>query len=204
MLVGGHDVQDVVHHLEGQPVVAAELGEGVHRRPIQPGYQAADATRGGQQRGGFALDGVGVGTLGAIGVAGVLQLPHLALAQPSDGGGQQPGHLGTQRCRKFRCPGQQEIAGQDGPQVAPLGVHAGHVAPNLGLVHHVVVVQRSQMDQLHRHTTGEHVIGGRRRLILGDGRRSDHEPRSDPLAPRPNEMAGHFGEERVLGLHRAF
>ena len=85
---------------------------------------AADAAGRGEQRRRLALDGGEVGGLGAVDVVGVLQLAHLALAQPADGGGQQAGHLGAERGGDLGRPGQQEVAGEDGLEVAPPGVDA--------------------------------------------------------------------------------
>ena len=65
--------------------------------------------------------------------------------------------LGAEPGRDLRGPGQQEVAGQDGHQVAPAGIGALHAPPGAGLVDDVVVVQRAHVDQLDRHgalTTG--------------------------------------------------
>ena len=59
--------------------------------------------------------------------------------------------LGPEVGQDVRGAGEQEVTGEDGDRVAPAGVGAGHAAPHLGLVHHVVVVQRRQVGQLDHH-----------------------------------------------------
>jgi hypothetical protein len=201
LLVGGHHVEDVVHHLEGEAVAAAELGERVDLGPGRLRHQAADATGGGEQRGGLALDRRLVVTKSAVDLVGELQLPHLALAQPADGGGQQPGHLGPQRRRQLGRPGQQEVARQDGPQVAPAGVDALDPVAGGRLVDDVVVVQRPHVDQLAGHAPGDHVVGDRGRTGPR-GRCQGGQHRPQPLAPGPHQMRGHLRHGRVVGLDR--
>ena len=100
---------------------------------------------------GLATDGQEVLVLGAAAVVDELQLAHLPLAQAPDRGGQQRCHLGSQRGRQLRGLGQQEVARQDRLQVAPAVIHGLDAAPGLCVVHDVVVVQRAQVHQLHRH-----------------------------------------------------
>ena len=71
-----------------------------------------------------------------------------ATSVPSDGG-------------DLRGPGQQEVAGQDGLEVAPAGVDAVDGAADDGLVHDVVVVERAEVHQLDRHRAGDDLGGGR-------------------------------------------
>ena len=60
------------------------------------------------------------------------------------------GDVGAERGGERRRPGEEEVAGEDRHDVAPAGVHARHAAPGLGLVDDVVVVQRTEVDELHR------------------------------------------------------
>ena len=124
----------------------AEVGDGVDDVPGVVGHDGPDAGRGSQQGGRLAGDGGQVGLLAAVHVEGMAHLPDLALAQGGDGGSQQPGHLGPQVGGDLRGPGQQVVAGQDGLQVSPTGVHALDGPPGLGVVHDVVVVQGSLVD----------------------------------------------------------
>ena len=42
----------------------------------------------------------------------------------------------------------------------PARVHDRHAAPGLGLVDHVVVVQRAEVHELDRRAAGDRVVGG--------------------------------------------
>ena len=120
---------------------------------------AADAARRREERRGLALDRAHVALLGAVDVEEVLQLEHLAPAQLADGGGEQPRDVGAERGGQRRRPGQQEVAGEDGDDVAPAGVDARHAPAGLGLVDHVVVVQRPEVHELDRDGAGDHGVG---------------------------------------------
>ena len=94
-----------------------------------------------------------------LGVVGVTQLVHLALAEPADRGGEQAGHLGAEPGGDLGGLGQQEVAGEDRLEVAPAGVDALDAPAGLGLVDHVVVAQRADLDEL----DGDAARGSRRR-----------------------------------------
>ena len=121
----------------------------------------------------------------------------LALAQPADGGGQQPGHLGAERGGDLRRPGQQEVAGEDRREVAPAGVDALDAAAGGGLVDDVVVVERAQVHELDGDAAPD-----RRRRCAG---RPPAQPAPaatassgpQPLAAGDDQVAGDLGEERV-------
>ena len=122
---------------------------------------AADAARGRHQRRGLALDRREVRLLGAVDVEEVLQLEHLAAAQLADRRREQRGDVGAERRRERRRLREQVVAGEDRDDVRPARVHRRHAAPGLGLVDHVVVVQRAEVDQLDRGAAGDD-LGGRR------------------------------------------
>ncbi len=100
-----------------------------------------------------------VRVLGAVDVERGPQLDDLALAQPADRGGEQPGDLGAERRGDLRRLGQQEVAGEDGLEVAPAGVDALDGAPGDRLVDDVVVVERAEVDELDRHAAPHRVVG---------------------------------------------
>ena len=134
----------------------------------------ADAAGGGEQGRRLALDGGEVRLDRAGGVVGVAQLVHLALAEPADGGGEEPGHLGAEAGGDLGGLGEQEVAGEDRLEVAPAEVDALDAAAGLGLVDHVVVAEGAHLHELDRHATEDHVVGdGRvdRRRRRGPGRR---------------------------------
>ena len=97
--------------------------------------------------------------LGAVGVEEVLQLEHLAAAELADRRGEQPGDVGAERRRERRRLGEQVVAGEDRDDVRPARVHARHAAPGLGLVDHVVVVERAEVHELDRGAAGDRVVG---------------------------------------------
>src|SRR5690606_16849400 len=67
-----------------------------------------------------------------------------------------------------------------------------------GLVHHVVVVERGQVDQLHRRRGLDHEL--RRRIAELRGQQG--EQRTDPLAARFYQVQRRLGHEREIALHR--
>ncbi len=152
LFVGGDDIEDVVDNLEGHAVMLPEVGDGVDGRLVELAHDAADPTGRREQRCRLARDGSPVGVLGAARIEHRLQLTHLALTQLGDGGGQQSGHVGAERRGDLRCPGQQEVAGQDGPQVPPPGVDRDDRSAGDRLIHDVVVVERSDVHQLDRYS----------------------------------------------------
>ena len=113
------------------------------------------------ERGRLALDRRLVAVLTAGGVEEMLELEDLSPAQLADRGGEEPGDVGAQRRGQRRRAGEEEVAGEDRHDVAPAGVDAGHAAPGLGFVDDVVVVERSQVDQLHRDRAGDRRRRGR-------------------------------------------
>ena len=126
------------------------------------------------------------------------ELTDLALAQGPDRRGQQRRHLGAERGGDLRGPGQQEVAGHDGDEVAPAGVDAFDSPPGPGLVHDVVVVQRSQMDELHRRPPHHDRVGGRRGQPGAS--RGQGQGRAQALATGSEQVAGDLGEEGILAL----
>ncbi len=120
---------------------------------------AADPARGGHQRRGLALDRREIRLLVAVGIEEILQLQYLSPAQLADRLSEEPGDVGAERGREGRRLREQEVAGEDRDDVRPAGVDAGHAAAGLGLVDHVVVVQRAEVDQLDRSGAGDGLVG---------------------------------------------
>ena len=71
------------------------------------------------------------------------------------------GHLGTERRGDLRRLRQQEIAGEDGLEVAPLGVDGLHTATGGRFVHDIVVIQRTKVHQFTSDAALNSGIGGR-------------------------------------------
>ena len=181
------------------------VGEGVDGGAVVPGDDAADPGRGAVQRGGLAVDRREVAGLGAAGVVGVPQLFDLAFAQPADGARQQTGDLGTERRGDLRRTRQQEVAGEDRLQVAPLGVDRVHAAAGVGFVHDVVVIERAEVHELAGHTAAHDVVADAVDAQLGadagDLCRDDGQHRPQPLASGDDQVRGDLGEVRIGGLH---
>ncbi len=205
-IVGRREVEHVVDDLEAHAEVTTEARERVEGRVTDARHHAADATRRREQRGGLAFDGRRVVLFGAVDVEEVLQLEHLTATQLADGRREQRRHVGTERRGQRRCTSEQEVACEDGDDVAPARVHAGHAAARLGFVDHVVVVERSEVHQLARHRAGEGVVGRRarrrRRPRAGRVRRDQREGGAQPLAAGADEVGGDLGEERIGRLDR--
>ena len=123
----------------------------------------------------------------------------LAFAELTDGAREQPGDVVAERRGDLRCTREQEVAREDRLQVAPLCVH-GLDATALGaFVHHVVVVERTEVDELTRDAAEDHLVGnGRLSANLGGGHRHH---RAQALAARHDEVGGDFGEVRVPRAH---
>jgi heptaprenyl diphosphate synthase len=81
--------------------------------------------------------------------------PVLALATATSGASEASLEdlLGAEAGGDLGRAGQQEVTGHDGHQVAEPGVDALDIATHSGLVHHVVVVERRQVHELHGHGT---------------------------------------------------
>ena len=119
----------------------------------------------------------------------------MALAELGDRGGEQAGDFGAKVGCQFRCPTQQIVARQDGSQVAPLGIDALDAAAGGGVVHDVVVVQRTDVHEFHGTAATDHVDRGWRSGGIEDGGRRHREAGAHPLAARLDQMAGNLGEE---------
>ena len=103
----------VVDDLEAQAEVLAEPGKRVERRVVETRSPCRRSDTTSRKRRGLAFDRGEVELLAAVDVEEVLQLEHLTAAQLADRVGQQPGDVGAERSRERRCPGEQEVAGED-------------------------------------------------------------------------------------------
>src|SRR5205807_1956481 len=80
-------------------------------------------------------------------VVEVLELSDLALDHPGDGVGKDPRNLAADVGGDARGPGEEEVADEDGHDVAPLAVGAGDAAASVRLVDDVVVVQGREVGE---------------------------------------------------------
>ena len=77
----------------------------------------------------------------------------------------------------------------------------GHAAARLGLVDHVVVVERPEVHELDRRAAGDGVVGGGRARAVDRVGRAQDERRAQPLAAGREQVAGGLAEESVVGGH---
>ncbi len=205
LFVRGHEVEDVVDDLKGHAVRSPERGEAVDHVVVEIGDEATDPARGGVELRRLAGDRLQVLLFGSGHVVDQLQLADLTLAEASDRRCEQLGDLGAERCCELRGLGQQEVSGQDRLEVAPAVVDGLDTPPGLGVVHHVVVVERPQVDLFDSHACADHllVLGGLFGAVvsLGESGR-DHESGPESLAAGWNEVGRHLGEEVVVGTRR--
>ena len=149
-LLGPDEVEGVVGHLEHEPELP---GPGAHRldgRARGIGGHCPQPGRGPDQAGGLAADHPVVLLDGVIQIADQLQLSGLALDQLCVGAGQQSDRLLAEPCRRhLRGARHEEVARQDRHRVRPVGVDGCRPAAGVRLIDHIVVVEASDVDQLH-------------------------------------------------------
>ncbi len=197
--LSANHVEDVIAHLEHHPEGPAEGGDGFDLVTRQPTGERPDPAGGGHERGGLARDGLGIVLSRSGKLEGRVHFRDLAPTQFTQGGGQQLGDLGPESCRDLSRTGEEEVTGHDGHQVAEARVDALDVATDGGLVDHVVVVQRGQMDELDGH--GPEEVLSRGRTTTGRGR-GQGQGRPQALAPGGQEVGGHLVEKNVPGQDR--
>ena len=98
---------------------------------------------------------------------------------------------------------KQVVAGQDGDAVAPARVGGLRPAAHRRLVHHIVVVERGQVDQFDDGGSGDDGFVCRFRSELAG---QNGEQRTEPFSSRLREMKSCLGEEVLavgqLGDHQ--
>ena len=201
LVVGRGDVEEVVDDLEHVAVRLAVLGERVGQGRIEPGDEATDARRRGVERRRLATDRSQVTRLRARRVVRVTKFLDLAFAQPTDRSGEQAGDLGAERGRDFRGPRQEEVAGQDGLQVAPLGVDRFDAAPRAGFVHHVVVVERPGLYEFAGDATLDRAFPQLRVRRAADLRGDHCQHRAKALATGDDQVRCDLVEVRIRRVH---
>ena len=193
------EVADVVPDLESHPESVPEVVQRLDLARAGAGHQGPDPSGGGHEGSRLPGDGVQVRSLGPGRRERVAELGELALAQPPDGPGEDAHDFRAELGRNLRGPGQQEVTGQDGHQVAPAGVGALHPSSRAGFVDYIVVVQRAHVDQL----DGDGALDDR---LTGNGAcsrgGSDQQGWSEPFAAGVDEVGSHFGQKGIGGQDR--
>ena len=132
-----------------------------------------------------------------------LKFLDLTVTELRDGGGEEAGNLRAERGGQFRGSPEQVVTGEDCPVVAPLCVDAGHAASGGGVIHDVVVVERSDVHELDRTTATDDFEGGRRTGGIEGGSGGHGESGTHTLPARLNQVACDIGEEVTVGGNNA-
>src|ERR671912_91227 len=190
----GRDVDEVVGELEGDAEALAVLA---HRRDdlgwAPPEHGAVPGGRRDEHAGlvgqhvEVVVDRVGAGGSGA-GIA------DLAGAEPHEGLGLDLDRTRTEVRDDVRGGAEEQVADEDRRRVAVGGVRARGAAPQVGLVHDVVVVEGGEGGPPHTRRGGHDAIVDAA-TELG---RQQSEQRPEPLATGGGEGRGGLGDEGVL------
>ncbi len=132
-----------------------------------------------------------------------LKFLDLTVTELRDGGGEEAGNLRAERGGQFRGSAEQIVTGENCPVVAPLGVDAGHAAAGGGVIHDVVVVERSDVHELDRTTAVDDLEGGRRAGGIEGGCGGHGESGTHTLPARLDQVACNIGEEVTVGGNNA-
>ena len=160
------------------------------------GEERAVAGGGGDQRTGLAGDHAQVVLERVLAVGRAEGLEDLALDEAGEGLRLDPDGVGPEVGGQLRGLREQEVAGQDRDVVVPAGVGRRGTATQVGLVHHVVVVERGEVGQLDDAGRGEHALAAG---VTGLGGQQ-HQQRPEPLAAGLHQVPGRLGDETGLAL----
>ena len=199
------DVQNVVPNLEGHAHGFAEtphrghpVARGAHGQ--RPGRRA-DA----QKARGFLIDDVKIGLAGHRAVGGALVLQNLALAQRSHRPADMRNEVELPALQAYVHVFGKDVITQDHGFVRlPAGVGRRLAAAHVGLVDHVVVDQRRDVDHFDQHggQTGPAARGSP--FYRGVHRRRKHDEHgTDAFAARRKGVTQHIGEQLPLGRELA-
>jgi hypothetical protein len=125
-------------------------------------------------------------------------LPDLPGDQPLEGLRLDAHRLRSEVGQQVRRAGEEQVTGEDRDAVGPPAVGAGRTAPDGGLVHDVVVVQRGEVGQL----AHDGRLGHPRRPRIPQLGGEQGEHRAEALAAGGHEVTGRLADERVLAADR--
>ena len=165
------------------------------RGPAEPG---AVARGGGDQRTGLAGHDLEVVLERVLARGRLHRLQDLALDEAGEGLRLDPDRVGPEIGGQLGGPGEQEVAGEDRDVVVPACVGRDAAAAQLGLVHHVVVVERREVGQLDDARGGDDLGGVGSVTGLGG---EQHQQRPEALAARLHQVAGGLGDEPRAAAH---
>ncbi len=128
-----------------------------------------------------------------LAVGGPAGLGDLALDEPGEGVGLQRHVVDAEGGHDRGRPGEQEVADHDRHRVVPAVIGALGPSAQVGLVHHVVVIEAGDVGQLDDQGGPLDGIGVGVRVQL---RGQHHEQRPEPLAAGVDDVRGGLGDER--------
>jgi hypothetical protein len=188
-------IESVIGDLEDHPHFPGPSGEGLDCRLVGVGGHRTETSGGVDEGCRLASDHVEIVVDGMGEVIGELKLPGLALDQFCIGGGEESHRLQAEMGGgDLRGPRHEEVPGQDGNGVGPVGVGRGGPAAGVGLVDHIVVIEGSDMDQFHGHPGLDRAaILGRAQLRCEQG-----EHGAETLAAGEQKVLGDLGQVGVI------
>ena len=199
LLVAAGEIEDVVHHLEGQPELTTEVVKRHQPLFAEPRENTGGPGAVGDQGGGLAVTLFEIGLETLTGVVAIEALSHLAIGEIHDHAGEELHHLQVIEVGEVPAGlGKEEVTGQHSHPMVEAAVHGGHAAARSGLIHHVVVHERGGMD--HLGDLRQAPMAGAEGAIGSDGSRNQqHDAGTEPFATGGEEMLGCRLEDRVAG-----
>jgi hypothetical protein len=193
--VGGV-VEHVVGDLEGiTQIEAISVQCGTVAR-IQIAKHRAQARGGGEQHRGLAFDHAQVGGLVHVRIVDVQELQHLAFGDGVGGVGQHLHHRhAIQFDHQLEAARIEEVADQHAGGVAPQRVGGLAPAPQVGLVHHVVVQEGGGMDEFDHRRQLQVILAG----VAERARRDQVQLRAQALAAGPDDVLAHLVDQQHVG-----
>ena len=195
----GNQIEGVIGDLKHHPYFPGPFREGVDDGLGRISGRGSESRRRPDQRGCLPTDHFVVFVYGVIEVSFELQLFGLTFDQVGVGGGEQTNRLLTEvRGGHLRCASHQKVSGQDCHRVRPVGIDRWRAAPHIRFIDHIVVIERADMDQLHRDA------GFDRAMIVGGAKLCSQQgkQRAKAFSSREKQMLGDLGEVGVIGSRR--
>ena len=192
------DVEQVVGELEGDAELLAVRRDRIGHLRRAPRGDRADPAGRSDQRAGLALEHVEVMRDRVLTLGGADGLEDLPGAQALERTREQTHDLRAEVGRDVGGPREQEVAGEDGDRVVPARVGRGCAAPQRGLVHYVIVVQRGQMREL----DDDRARDDAHRLRVAVLRGNQSQQRTEPLPTGTDQVARRLGDEGVVAHDR--
>ena len=128
-------------------------------------------------------------------IMGAHEFRHLAFAQLRVGSSDERYGFLAERCGGLRCAGEKEVTCEDRNSVGPVQVYRSLSSAGVGLVDDVVVVERSEVNQLDGDTGLDGFVSRIRSEFSGDL----GEQRAIAFSARGEQVLCDLGEEGCFG-----